>query len=836
MAVKIQPSFTTGELDPALHERTNIDKYKSGMATARNVIIGKTGRVMSRPGRRWFKECKTAGKKVRIFPLGHIGSFLEWGDLYVREYSLDGTLIATTVHTFTEANLDDIKFVLAKNNIVIAFLDGSTPLYYQTAGVGLVTEANFLKVPGELTMSPGDELGTDWVGNYFATVVAEGEEGTITYIPLDTLARPVSYATRNTWTILIEAADIPSGNTTATSVNEVKVYVAPVKGGVPGFIGTASFPVASGPNAVCDFMDYGQTPDFAHQPIQLNPSLLLGVYETQAALTAQAAVMYQQRLIVAQNDLLITSRTGFPGNFFRSYPLSSDSSLSLQVPGQGLGTVLHMIDSDGLIVFTSKGVYFHRGAMSHLNLTLDRLGAWIIDEQVPPIAIPGGVLFIDSSTNTVRQLLFSTEEESYVAPELSIFSDHLFHGNKVKSWSFQDGQFPLLWVTFTDGTLASFTYERSHKMRAWTRHDSVTDVEYVMAIPGGINQTTGLRELPSVAFVCKVGTKRHIEFGVPRYVSAAIAEADAQSDKNESIAALDAMVSWSHLINDDIASTTITVTADVADTWDGDLTLTATNAIFTTTGLGMGTVGTVFRYYDSDKISYDLTITARASDTVVTVSPNIEFPSADAANPRLWEAKATFTGLDHMEGESVAIVRDGFIAASPNNSKESYTAVTVASGSITLPDSKLGSHVHIGRPFVSDIETLDIDTVEQRPVTNESMTVNKLYIKVYRTRGFYVSSRFPADDTLDGLDITDMHTVDMGDIHNLSADYEAANPIVGERYDQPVTKRVETTLPGDWNSQGRICIRNVDPIHFEILSIMPDLSDIKRYNRRGEEL
>jgi hypothetical protein len=316
-------------------------------------------------------------------------------------------------------------------------------------------------------------------------------------------------------------------------------------------------------------------------------------------------------------------------------------------------------------------------------------------------------------------------------------------------------------------------------------------------------------------------------------VSATIAEADAQSDKNESIAAMDGMVSWSHLLNDDLTDDDLTLTPVVADTWDGDLTLSCVDdAIFTAAGMGL--VGTVFRYYDAEKVSFDLTVTARANDNSVTVSPNVEFPSGANSNPRLWEAKATFTGLDHMDGESVAVVRDGYVHASPNNSKENYTAITVSSGSITLNDSLLGSHVHVGRPFTCDVETLDIDTVEQRPVINESMTINKMYIRVFRTRGFYVSSRFPADDTLDGLDITDMHSVDMGDISLLDSDYEDANPIIGDRYDQPVDKRIEVTMPGDWDTQGKICIRNVDPIHFEILSIMPDVEDLRRMNRSGE--
>lgn len=46
-------SFGLGELDPSLHERTDLESYFSGLKTARNVLIGKTGRIINMAGT-WF--------------------------------------------------------------------------------------------------------------------------------------------------------------------------------------------------------------------------------------------------------------------------------------------------------------------------------------------------------------------------------------------------------------------------------------------------------------------------------------------------------------------------------------------------------------------------------------------------------------------------------------------------------------------------------------------------------------------------------------------------------------------------------------------------------------
>lgn len=824
MALKIQPSFTTGELDPALHERTNLDKYKSGLATARNVIIGKSGRLLSRPGRRNFIQCKTDGKKVKIHAMSHNGSFLEWGDLYVRMYEVDGTLVFDLAHAFTEAQLDDIHFTDIDFSFVLITQNGQTPLILNVISGGAFVTGKFdlHATPISLTITGA---ATGYNVDYQTASVKNGIESAP--ITVATEKKPIGSEEHNMVTAVALEAD-------KAGYQSVRIYRRPRAGGAFGLVGTTTSFAASSGEWRATFIDHPGDADFAQNPPTFSPTIYDEDLSGPEAFQSQTAIMYQQRLIFAYGEKIEASRAGFPYNFYRDYPYTDGSSLSLQA-GSNYSRVLRMIDSDGLVVFTSNGVFVHTGALNSGNLALNKKGNWVIDVLIPPLAIPGGVLFVDVSTNTVRQLLFSTEGSGYLGVELSIFSNHLFNGNRVKSWAFQDGDFPLLWVTFTDGTYASFTYERDHKMRAWTRHDSANDVEYVATTTVGTNVADTAATLPNVIFVIKSGTKRFIEFGVPRSVSATISEADAESDKNESIAAMDSMVSYSHLINDDLTDDALTITPVVPGDFTGDLTLSCVDdAIFLASGIGA--IGTVFRFFDSEKVAFDLTITARANDNSVTVSPNVEYPSGSTADPRLYEAKITFTGLDHLDGESVSVVSDGHVISSPNNNKESYATSTPSSGSLTLAEASRGAFVHIGRPYVSDIETLDIDTVEQRPVLVESMTINKLYIKVFNSRGFYMASRLPAGDTLTGTDSNKIFTVDMGDIARIDVDYEAANPIIGDRYDQPVTKRIEVNLDGDWQSQGKVAIRSVDPVHFEILSIMPDVEDLPRYNRsRGEE-
>jgi hypothetical protein len=184
----------------------------------------------------------------------------------------------------------------------------------------------------------------------------------------------------------------------------------------------------------------------------------------------------------------------------------------------------------------------------------------------------------------------------------------------------------------------------------------------------------------------------------------------------------------------------------------------------------------------------------------------------------LWFGFTDLDGLDHLEGEKVSILADGFVLASPNNDINEYPEYVVTGGELELPEPY--AFVHVGRPYTCDQETLDIDTVEQRPTLIESKNVNKVYVKVHKSRGLYVGNTFPKDDKVKG----------MADLEQRHIDYEdeGVSDTVANKAQEPYTRRIEMIIPGDWNSQGRICLRQVDPVFSEILSIIPDMTDLRR--------
>lgn len=821
MGLKPQLSYSSGELDPVLHDRVTLEKFNKGLATARNAMIGKTGSILSRFPRLHFVKAKDNAKGIKIFCPPNSNYLTEWGDLYVRVYTYDSdltpTLVATVVHAYTEAQLSLMHFVPSGKYIYV-FLYGQQmlKLLYDDATPAFVAAASIFAIPTAPTALSITATGTPagYAVDYYITLVKNGEESLGVEDTSGTYKKPDASTQKNTLTVTIDA---DSAN--IDKYNEVRVYRRPNQGGAYGFLGSTTYFYDSSGALKADFEDLGGLADFTNgvQSIITKEGFDGANLED---LNPRTGAVYQQRFLMStENDeeALLASRPGFQNNFYRDFPYDDDGALKFKSGTTGKADVLRIVENDGLIVFTSIGVYVSVGTLGVDNLALDKKGSWVIDESIPPLAVPGGVFFVDKNTHSVQQLIYSQDILTYQSLDVSIFSNHLFKQKTITSWAFQEGVLPLIKVTFSDGTFATFTYHFEHQMKAWTRHDSAYKVEQI--------EGTGVAD--TSFYVTNKDGNRYIEVSLPRYVSPTVFSANSEADKLAPNAFMDACYEKKNLLNDSLGGSDVfLLTPVVADTWDGALTLTCgTSALFPDPGLGV--VGTIFRFFDTtDKSTVDLEVTARASDNSVTVSPSAEFPSAQASGFRMYETFTTVTGLDHLEGENVGILLDGYVSNSPNNDVEGYSPVTVASGSITIPDNERGAIIIVGRPIVSDLKTLNISTVEQKPTLIESLTVNKLYIRINETRGLYVANKFPEEDSgsVDGSSVVGMEDLDIFFV-------PSGTDIIGNRYKEPVSKRIEQTIKGDWESQGQIAIRQVDPVHYEILSIIPDVEVEHRSDR-----
>lgn len=816
--IKSLLSWSSGEIDPILHDRVTLEKFNKGLGTGRNIFISKTGSIYGRFARKFLVAAKNTGEAIRIYsPPGSL-YFTEWGHQYVRVYTydpdtLEATLIDTDVTTITEANLPNLHFTDSGDYIYV-FLDGSNiqKYLYKSATPAFQSILTMFDAPSPPSFNSVTPVGppTGYRVDYAVTAVKNGEESSAVGASNASYLKPINAGESIQLDIVVDA---DYGN--LTSYERINIYRRPYIGSAYGYIGSSNYFYQSGAALHAKFEDFGVDADFTKGiPFSISYDGFSG--EAISLLVPKTGVIYQQRLLQGNlsgdKEAIIASRPGYQNNFFRDFPYRDDSALKFKAGTSGNAEVLRMLDHEGLIVFTTAGVYANIGPLTVDNAYLDKKGKWVINDSIPPLSTPGGVFFVDDQ-NTIRWLVYNGDSQTYEAREVSIFSDHLFREKTINSWCFQDGVAPLIIVTFTDGTFATYTHHTEHKMQAWTRHDSYYDVDQV--------EGTGVNNLSF--FVTNKSGNRQIEISAPRVITAAVLEANPEADKDISSTLMDACYVKKNLLNDSLGGTDVfALTPVVAGDWDGDLTLTCgTSAVFTDPGVGA--VGEVMRHFNtSDRTVTDLTVKSRVSDDEIVVTPSNTFPSTQASGFRLYETFTEITsGIDHLEGENVSILADGYVQNSPYNDADPYDAVTVSSGEITL--SSRAAIIIVGRPIAADIQTLNVNTVAQRNVTIESLTTNKIYMKVKDTRGLFVSNRFPEEDsdTVDGTSVDGMEDLTK---YYLPRSYD----IIANRYLQPVTKRLEITTPGSWDSQGKISIRQVDPLQFEIQSIVLDTELLER--------
>lgn len=561
--------------------------------------------------------------------------------------------------------------------------------------------------------------------------------------------------------------------TAVTDAIEYTVYKE--KDGVFGYIGTAGSTT---------FNDTGITPDLTETPpIERNPFEGAGNYPS-------TVTYFQQRKMFANTDnapeKVWGSQSGKFSNFTVRSPIQEDDAITFSMAGRKIKEVQHLLDLGKLVVLTVSDESAILGGDNNV-LTPSTISpvtySYHGSSSVSPILIGANAIYVQARSSIIRDLGFDFQVDGYRGNDLTIFSKHLFEGHTVVDWAFQQIPSSIIWIARDDGTLLGLTYIREQQVIGWHRHDFENGlVKDMCVIPEGEEDYLYL----VIERTVNAKTVKYIERMSSRFI-----------EEIEDVTILD-----SHLSYDgrNTAATTMTLSGGTDWDYEEELTLTASASYFTASEVGneihLENAGELIRF----------TITGFTSGTVVTGTVNRTVPVAmQGVALTTWSrAVDEVGGLWHLEGESVSIFADGFVEASPNN--PAYDTVTVTNGVAAL--SRHYAVVHVGLPITSDIETLNIDTAQGETVADKNKLITKVALHVEKTRGLWAGATAPTGDDAVGGD-------------SGLVEYKLRQ---AEGYDEPTemkTEVIDVNIDGNWNSNGRIYIRQVDPVPATILAIIP---------------
>lgn len=881
MANVAQRSFAAGELSPTLYSRTDLEKYIAGLRTCRNFQVLRQGGAANRPGTMYCGTLKNSGATVgRLIPfvfslaLGQTYVF-ELGDFYLRIWQNLGTSGVATLLTVSglpawsnvaNYNVGDLVAYLGVNyyaktantnaqpNLSAAWvampgniLEIPTPWhaadlaflnYAQQADVMTLVHPSYVPMqlarkgatdwplqpavfapnqpaPTGLVLTGGNGAPWDATKAYVYGDTASSGGVNYTCILANTNQAPpnatywkVSPALEFVVTALdpitleesspstplsrsgqgSQASPFHLAWTAIPGVTQYNVYRtsnAPTSGNIHGFIGVALS------NA---FDDTGITADNSNRPpVPGNPFISNnnpGVVGT-----------YQQRQVYAntntQPETVFMSRSALRENFSVSNPSEDDDAVIFTLVGKQVNEVRHLLDVGRLMIFTAGGEWLAQGdtdgviTPTAINL---RQGAYVGSaRQLVPTMVGNRILYVQARGNVVRELHFDAIQ-GLLGADLSLMSAHLLDPYTLLEWGYAQTPETTIWMIRSDGVLLGLTYQYEQQVVSWHRHD------------------TGAGDAFENLCIVPEGTEDGVYVIVRRTVNGATVRYLERLHSRQFTDVRDAHFVDAGVVIDgrNTSGETMTLSGGVNWTFDELLTLTRSVGGFTA---GDASNGTVIQLTGSDGTVIRFTITGYSSGTVVTGHANKTVPVTMRSVAITAWAKAIqkVTGLNHLIGRSVNVLADGFVASSPNNSTQAFSYTVDNTGSITL-DRPYGV-IRVGLPIIADLETLDIDTPAGASIKDRKLITNRVGLFVQNTRGLFVGTRPPgtgpavppSTDPLDGL-----------------FDARARSPY--DSYDQPpalVTDVLEVNAASTWNRNGRVFIRQVDPLPATVLAILP---------------
>lgn len=769
MSNTAQRNFSSGELAPSLWGRTDTARYYAGLRTCRNFMVLKSGGAENRPGSELVGA--VAGNSVtRLIPFVFNESqayALEFTDhlvRFIRDGGYIGGSIPYSVSTpYAAADLAGLRYVQSADVLTLVH-----PLY-PPATLNRLAEASWtftnptfapgISAPTGLDIHPSTMGGAVNPVYGFVVTAVDSVTGQESYP-----SSHVSYVSDGntnrtlTWNAVAGASEYNLYKSQSMIGSLVTDY---------GFIGSTG---------TTTFFDNTITPDILNRaPVPRNPFAGAGNYPT-------AVSYYQGRLIFGGSlnnpQTVYTSRSADYYNFTVSSPSQDDDALTFALQSRKVSTIQHLHTTDTLLPFTTGGEWIVRGDSSGVLRPTD-INALNYAEHgcssVAPLQIDSRILYVQSRQSLIRDLK-RDYYYGYLGADLTILSTHLFNGHQIVDWAYQESPQSIVWCVRDDGILLGLTDVADQQMLAWHRHDTLGTYENVCAVPEG--------DIDALYCVVNRRGVRYVERFVPRFFE------DVQD-----CAFMDASLSYDG--RNANASLALTLTGGTNWTYDEPLTLNASGAVFSA-----GDVGNVYALTGSDGTVIRLTVQTFSSSIVVTGIPQQTVPVSMRGIPTTTWSRAVdqVGGLDHLEGQSVAVFADGYVVASPNN--PAITPVVVTGGIATL--DRPYSYIHVGLPFVSDLETLAIDSPQGGSIQVKKTLINQLTLIVASSRGVFAGQNAPPDDGTAGL-----------------VEFKQRNQ---EPYNVPVsllTGTIQMNIPTAWDVNGHVFVRQVDPIPMSILSVVP---------------
>ena len=517
-------NFTAGELTQRLFGRTDLGRYDNGASAVENFLVQPHGGLTRRPGTKYVAAVKSSAAKTRIirfqFNVEQV-YIIEMGNNYMRFYKDGGQIVDGSSNaielttTYTTAQIADVKFAQTAdvmylvhpahpprkltrtshtawtiNDVVLkrgAMLDQNTTTTTliasaRTGNVNITASASLFTsadVGRLVQLHEGfAKIASITSATVAVAAVQELEDGRTELMP--------TYATD---TVSFHEGDPDSTglehndrleDTTGSFIDqgfETGMKITLTGSTSNNFTNLLIVSVTDTTILIAPGNDL--TTEAAGDDITLVGSLIastkwrLGAFFI--ASYPSAVSFYEQRLVFAgtssQPQTLFFSQSGDFENF--EIGIEADDGMQYTIGSNEVNVIRYLVSGSQLVVGTSGGEFIVKA--SSFDTPLTPINTQIKQQttfgsaNIQPLLVGNSTLFVQRAKRKLRELAFSAESDSYVAPDMTILAEHITEGG-IEDMAYQQEPDSVAWLVRADGVLACMTFRREEQVVAWHRH------------------------------------------------------------------------------------------------------------------------------------------------------------------------------------------------------------------------------------------------------------------------------------------------------------------------------------------------------------------------------
>ena len=802
-------AFAGGEISPEMFGRLDDQKYQAGAAKLRNFIAKPQGPAENRAGFAFVREVKDSTKKTRLLSFTFNTTqtmVIEFGNQYFRFHTQGQTLIyspgaawdAATAYTVgdialagginyycTVANTNNQPpnasywYALPANytyEVPSPYLEAELfdVHYVQSGDVMTIVHPNH--APKELRRLSATKWELKTI-NFASPLAAPTGVGAARYIPGSSSTNSDTYEAHK-YVVTSVAANLvdESSQSAVASVNN-NIYVTGAKNTITwnAVTDAARYRVYKEQAGIFGFL--GETTDLTIVDANIAPdfSRVPPIFENEFQSTNNfpGAVSYfeQRRVFAGTNDepqSIFMTKSGTESNLSFGLPIRDDDRIKFKVAAREANTIRHIVPLTQLLLLTGSAEWrvasVNSDAITPTSISV-KPQSYVGSNNAQPVIVNNSMVYCASRGGHVRELGYNWQANGFITGDLSLRAPHLFDNLTITDMALAKAPVPIVWFISSNGKLLGLTYVPEQTVGAWHQHDTDGTFESVATVSEGNDD------------VLYAVVKRTVNGNSVRYVERMGTRLFATQRDSFHV---DAGATYNGINTD--PTKTVTVSGNFLR---GQLvTITANYNLFNAPPSLDDKDDAIVLVDGTNR--YRLTITSTTSQTVATAKVETSIPVnlRNTALTNFEVARNVISGITWLEGKKVSILADG--AVDPQK--------TVTSGSITL--SRAASVVHVGLPFVCDLQTLPLALQTEALGQGRVKNLNHVWLRVLESSGIFAG---PSAEKL--VEAKQRTTEPYGSPPNLK------------------TQDIKLMLTPTWQDTGQIFVRQTDPLPLTIVGL-----------------